>query len=177
MLFDPSAAQGTAARVGRVSELSAMEDFRSMVAQGGESASDAVQQLQELVAAVVERSVMGQLYDKAAQWVEVLRAHAASSGRAGAFNSFLRELADWCASKGRGDFVALLAQRLASQSQAQAQAQAGSAAAAVEGEDDGGAVAPAEAAAFAERHSAVAAAEEEDTLMAVVQDEEFDEMD
>ncbi|GIL67890.1 hypothetical protein Vafri_21162 [Volvox africanus] len=96
VVFDPTAAGGTAAaRVSKVSELNAVEDFRAMLAQGRDSASEAVRQMQELVRELVSRSIGDQLYDKAVKCVQALRGGCASSGRAGAFNSFLRDLVTW----------------------------------------------------------------------------------
>ncbi|GLC36026.1 hypothetical protein PLESTB_000530600 [Pleodorina starrii] len=183
VVFDPSAAGGTAAaRVRRVGELTAVEDFRAMVAQGRDSASDAVQQLQELVRVLVGRSIGDQLYDKAVKCVLALREGCAATGRAGAFNRFLTDLAAWCKSQDRGGFVSALVQQQISLITHQdlnthRQATGGGGGAQQVFEDDGCAVAAWEAHQFLERHARTEEAEVEATLPAVVADEEFEDMD
>ncbi|GIM16576.1 hypothetical protein Vretimale_19211 [Volvox reticuliferus] len=199
VVFDPTAPGGTvSARVSKVSELNAMEDFRAMLAQGRDSASEAVRQMKELVRELVSRSIGDQLYDKAAKCVQALREGCAASGRAGAFNSFLRELVIWCKSEDRAVFVSQLGARGVSLISAEELDQhrptrvsgaaadaiaaghsgsAGGGDAAARFEDDGGAVAPREARRFLDQMLGPEEVEVEATLPAVQQDEEFEDMD
>ncbi|EFJ44811.1 hypothetical protein VOLCADRAFT_118635 [Volvox carteri f. nagariensis] len=190
VLFDPTAAGGTAAaRVGRVAELSAVEDFTAMMAQGRDSAMEAVRQMQELVQVLVGRSIGDQLYGKALKCLEALRAGCTATGRAGAFNRFLQGFVEWCRSEDRGAFVSEMATQGISLITAEDLTRhrppaggGGSGGSSGGGdaalfEDDGGAVAPWEARQFLERHSRPAEEAVEATLPTVVQDEEFEDMD
>ncbi|GLI68644.1 hypothetical protein VaNZ11_013115, partial [Volvox africanus] len=198
VLFDPTAAGGTAAaRVRKVSELNAVEDFRTMLAQGCDSASEAVRQMQELVRELVSRSIGDQLYEKAVKCVQALQGGCASSGRPGAFNSFLRDLVTWCKSEDRAAFMSQLAARGVSLISAEDMERykppgvAGAAAttasgngggagggdAAVQFEDDGGAVTSSEARRFLDQMLVSEDVEVEATLPAVQQDQEFEDMD
>ncbi|KXZ56179.1 hypothetical protein GPECTOR_1g154 [Gonium pectorale] len=189
VVFDPSSAGGTSVRVVRVGELSPVEDFWAMLAQGGDSAGEAMSQMPALVRELVGRSIGDQLYDKAAQCVTALRAGCLATGRAGAFNSFLRDMAERC---DRPTFLSRLAAKgltLISTAdlvqQPVASQPPGLPAGALTFSDDGGAVEPPEARAFLQRHTAAAEAAEGATgeagaggsLAPVLHDEEFEDMD
>ncbi|GFR41521.1 hypothetical protein Agub_g2217 [Astrephomene gubernaculifera] len=179
-----------AVRVSRVGELSAEADFAAMLAQDAESASDAARQMQELIRMLVDKSIGSQLYDKALKCVHALRRGCLDMGRAGAFNSFLRDLVTWCKQRGRGTFVSMLAtqpvglittadmtQAAAASTRTRAAATAAGPLTAVPFQDDGGAVEPGAAESFLEQQTRPAAVEEEATLPAVVMDDEFEDMD
>ncbi|KAG2497834.1 hypothetical protein HYH03_004104 [Edaphochlamys debaryana] len=190
VVFDPSSAGGTAARVAHVGELTAVADFRSMLEQGGEVASRAVSEMCELVPRLVERSIGDQMYDKAIQCAQALREGCAARAEATAFNAFLRDLADRCTRLGlRGFLTRLAAGRVglltaADLATARSQQQPGSAgAAAGEGSGAGGeaGVVDAEAArAFlAELEQAGQAGDEEQATLpgVIAADDEFDDME